>query len=877
MQPDWARIQELFDQALELPAADRRAFLEAQSPEPAVVKEVLELLAYDSRGLTHVNAAVGAAAREITGPAALPEGAAIGPWRVRRVLGQGGMGAVYEVERADGAYQQIAALKRIRSDAQSAEGLRRFLEERDILARLNHPNIARLLDGGTAADGQPYLVMEAVEGLPITEYVAAKKLTARQILTLFLDVCKGVQSAHNRLVIHRDLKPSNIHVTHDGHVKLLDFGIAKLLDPSRVDATLTGHLILTPEYASPEQVSGQDVSTASDIYSLGAVLFELLTGAKAHALTSTSPAEIVRVVLESELPKSNLPSELDTIVRAAMQKLPERRYASVDKLAEDIDRYLANRPLLARPDSLTYKTTKYLRRNWIAVAAAAIVAVSLVSAATISTIQARRAQKRFDEVRTLANTFLFDFHDKIRDLPGSTPAREMVVNTARKYLDRLATEAAGDTNLQLELAAAYDRLGDVLGSQTTASLGRTKDALAAYRAAFQLRESLEKSNPSNPAIYSALTDSYNRLGDAEKLAGTMQAAMPLWRESARRARAANSPLQEFDALLDIATGAQRLSDPDTSIETMRRAIALVDAHPAIWPNGPERARTSAQARLVVALIDKGHYAEARDLAREALTVTRQMLEKLPDSNYWLRQSLVLNSYLGDILNSSFSELTTSPAEALQPLRDSLAFARRLHEIDPASVLAFRDVLYSEARLAEAEASHRDPRALDTFDALIASYNTLIEKDPLDADTRRRRASISIAAGVAAAEMNQGPRALRLLSQAITLTEEITQSDPGRMPRSEIIQLYSFHGRAAKSAASLSRCRQLALAIPVANANLAELIDSARCFNFSSEQTPNRQYLQEALTRWQAAIDRPTPGQFLRTQRDKTAAALQRLP
>ena len=877
MQPDWARIQELFDQALDLPAADRRAFLDAQSQDPAVVKEVLELLAYDSRGLTHVNAAVGAAAREITGPAALPDGAAIGPWRVRRVLGQGGMGAVYEVERADGAYTQIAALKRIRSDAQSAEGLRRFLEERDILARLNHPNIARLLDGGTAADGQPYLVMEAVEGLPITEYVAAKNLTARQILTLFLDVCKGVQSAHNRLVIHRDLKPSNIHVTHDGHVKLLDFGIAKLLDPSRVDVTMTGHLILTPEYASPEQVSGQDVSTASDIYSLGAVLFELLTGAKAHALTSTSPAEIVRVVLESELPKTNLPGELDTIVRAAMQKLPERRYASVDKLAEDIERYLTNRPLLARPDSFSYKAGKYLRRNWIPLAAAAIVAVSLVSAATISTIQARRAQKRFDEVRTLANTFLFDFHDKIRDLPGATPAREMVVNTAKKYLDRLAAESAGDTKLQLELAAAYDRLGDVLGSQTTASLGHTKDALAAYRSAFHLRQALEKTTPSDPAIYTALTESYNRLGDAEKLAGTMQAAMPLWQESARRARAANSPRQEFDALLDVATGAQRMSDPDTSIEAMRRAISLVDAHPAIWPNGPERARTAAQARLVVALIDKGRYAEARDTARQALATARQMIEKTPNSNYWLRQSLVLNSYLGDILGSSFTEFTTPAPEAIQPVRDSLDFARRLYKLDPTSVLALRDVLYSESRLAETEASLGDNHALDTFESVIARYDALIQKDPLDADTRRRRASITIAAGVAAAELNQWPRSLRLLDRAIALTEEIAQSDPDRIPRSEHIQLYSYHGRAAKSVASLSRCRQLALAIPVAKANLAELIDSARCFTFSNDQAPNRQYLQEALTRWQAAIDRPTPGQFLRTQRDKTAAALQRLP
>ncbi len=898
---DLRHIQELFELALELPEAQRRAFVESRTEDPETRREVLELLAYDARGLTHVNEAVGAAAQQIAGPAALPAGTLIGPWRVRRVLGQGGMGAVYEVERADGAYQQTAALKRIRSDSASPDGLRRFLEERDILARLNHPNIARLLDGGTDSGGQPYLVMEAVDGLPITEYCERNRLSLRQKLTLFLDVCKGVQSAHARLVIHRDLKPSNIHVTHDGQVKLLDFGIAKLVDPTRAGATLTGMLVLTPEYASPEQVSGSDVSTASDVYSLGAVLFELLTGAKAHALTSTSPAEIVRVVIESEVErpsaaapgkdKAHLTGDLDTIVLAAMQKLPERRYASVDKLAEDIERYLTGRVVLARPDSFSYRAGKFLRRNWIPVSAAAVVAISLVAAVAVSTIQARRAQRRFDEVRALANTFLFDFHDKIRDLPGSTSAREMVVATARKYLDNLAAEAGDDTQLQLELAAAYDRLGEVLGSQTSYSLGRTGEALSSYRRAFAIRQALERANPKDPAIQSALIDSYNRLGDAEKLGGTLKAAMPLWQEAARRARAANAPQQEFEALLDIAVTANRLSDPALAIDSMQRALQLVDANPAIWPNGPERARTSAQARLVVPLTVAGRFSEARDVALDALATAGRMLAKTPESNYWLRQSFSLRLYLGDIYNTPLGTLKVSPAEAIQPYRDALALARRIRQLEPNSALAARDELYAETRIAETEASRGDLRALDALDSVAARREAIARQDPLDADARRHAAAAFIAAALPAADHQLWARAFRQLERAAVITAEINKGDAGRMFRSEELQLHTYLGLSAlrlgqpgRSGTALARCREIAAAIQLPAASTLEIAELARCLHTSGElaqstgDTPAaRTYFQQALNAWQAGINRPNSRPFLKTEHAKTAAALAKLP
>lgn len=884
---DWARIQELFDQAVDLPAADRRAFVEAQSPDPAVVKEVLELLAYDSRGLTHVNAAVGAAAREITGPAALPEGHGIGPWRVRRVLGQGGMGAVYEVERADGAYQQIAALKRIRSDAHSAEGLRRFLEERDILARLNHPNIARLLDGGTAADGQPYLVMEAVEGLPITEYVATNNLTTRQKLTLFLDVCKGVQSAHNRLVIHRDLKPSNIHVTHDGQVKLLDFGIAKLLDPSRVDATLTGHLILTPEYASPEQVSGQDVSTASDIYSLGAVLFELLTGAKAHALTSTSPAEIVRVVLESDLPKSNLPGELDTIVRAAMQKLPERRYASVDKLAEDIDRYLTSRPLLARPDTLTYKTGKYLRRNWIPVTAAAVVAVSLVAATTVSVLQARRAQRRFDEVRTLANTFLFDFHDKIRDLPGSTPAREMVAATARKYLDNLSADSASDPQLQLETATAYERLGDVLGSPFSPSLGRAQEARQSYERSFQLREAVAAANPANTEARKALTTSYIKRSDGEKIAGATKESLRYAELAIARARADQDWKQLYGALARAADNRSRLGESATALAHLEEALAIAQAHPELWPGEAPYARVSIQVRAAREQKMLARGKPAMFTLEDAIATVEQALAANPTEPKWLRHGSTLHSEAGDVHTLPSFKSTPDWGGARRHYQKALDYSRRMRQLDPASFTALYDESYLELQVAAAVRHLGDTSAIDLLEATAQKLDKAVSQYPKQFEGHRYRFMAYGTAASAAADFKQMARAMRLYDRTVALMDEIRALDPNRLTKREPVAILteralaaSILGDKAKMRSDFDRCRALSAAIPVPKARGSDLRITGDCFIAAAEHAPPAQaaeYYREALRRFDEALNRPEPIEYLRARRDKTAAALKALP
>jgi tetratricopeptide (TPR) repeat protein len=884
MSQDWSQIQLLFEQALDVPESGRLAFLEAQTADPAIRQEVLELLAFDSRGLTRVNSALGAAAQQLT---ALAPDTLIGPWRIRRILGQGGMGAVYEVERADGAYHQIAALKRIRSDAQSAEGLRRFLEERDILARLNHPNIARLLDGGADSSGQPYLVMEAVDGLPITAYCEQNKLSLRQKLTLFLDVCKAVQSAHNRLVIHRDLKPSNIHVTHDGAVKLLDFGIAKLLDPASASATLTGHLALTPEYASPEQVSGQDVSTASDIYSLGAVLFELLTGTKAHNLTSTSPAEIVRVILESEPPAGSLSGDLLVLVQAAMQKLPERRYGSVDRLAEDIERFLTGRPLLARPDSLSYKAGKFLRRNWFGVAAAAVVAVSLISAAAISTLQARRAQKRFDQVRALANTFLFDFHDKIRDLPGSTPAREMVAATARTYLDNLAADAANDPRLQLETATAYERLGDVLGSISTPSLGRTQEARQMYERSFQLRQAAAQALPADAAAGAALTAAYIKLSDGHRIAGQTAEALRLAELAATRARAASDWKQLYGAISRVSDHYSRLGESSRCLPLLEEALQIANRYPQLWPGEDSYARVSILVRIAreQKMLAQGKLAFAT--INSGIEEVERALAKTPNEPKWLRHGATLHSERGDI--HTLPSLKGAPdwKSARQDYMAALAFSERMRALDPSSYTNLYDAFFNELQVAAATRHLGDPAAIALLEATAAKLDKAVASHPNQAEGRRYRFMAYGTAASAAADFRQWPRALRLYDVAVTLMDEILTLDPNRLPKREPVAILLERARAAaalgqpaKAAADLQRCRTLSDRIPVPKARPSDLRITGDCYIVSAEQAPPRQaavYYKEALRRFDEALNRPQPAAYLQDRRNKTAAALAKLP
>src|SRR2546422_5227047 len=470
-------------------------------------------------------------------------GQRLGSYQVLHEIGHGGMAVVYAAVRADDEYRKTVAIKVVLPGLGSDDILRRFRNERQTLATLDHPNIVKLLDGGSTEQGLPYLVMEYIEGVPIDQFCDSRRLSTNERLLLFRTVCTAVQYAHQNLVIHRDLKPSNILVTADGTPKLLDFGIAKLLNPESAAQpllTLPQLRPMTLDYASPEQFHGQPVTTSTDVYSLGVLLYELLTGSLPYDLEGRSPLEMERIIseLEPERPSMvvqrmeavasrdrrrtnalaprpasgegaaqklgrRLRGDLDNIVLMALRKEPQRRYASVEQLSEDVRRHLEGVPVIARTATLRYRSSKFIGRHRTGVAAVTTLAAALVLGIVVTTHEAQvaraergRAERRFEDVRHLANS-LFELDAAVKDLPGATPARKLIVQKALEYLDNLAREATGDPALQADLAEAYLKVGEVQHAGYRASLGDATGALESYRKAGSIAAALAHTQPKN--------------------------------------------------------------------------------------------------------------------------------------------------------------------------------------------------------------------------------------------------------------------------------------------------------------------------------------------------------------------------------------------
>ncbi len=520
MTPDrWQRVKLLFGDAVELAGEARVRFLDESCGEDAALRaEVDSLLVAHA----HEHAVLDRPAADYVGGAAPgldPDrwvGRRLGAYEIVALIGVGGMGEVYRARRMDAEYEKEVAIKLVPAGLHAGFVLQRLRNERQILAHLEHPNIARLIDGGATDEGIPYLVMELVDGIPIDRYAAGRPIA--ELLRLFGAVCAAVSYAHQRLVVHRDLKPSNILVTPDGTVKLLDFGIAKILQPGTGDAAPAATLMqtFTPGFASPEQVLGRPITTASDVYSLGVLLYLLLTGRSPYRGRLDSTQDAIREVCESEpvrpgaTPvagrKEQVAADLDAITLRALRKEPERRYPSVDELWRDIQRHLQGRPVLARGDRFSYRAGKFLRRHKLEVAAASLVLCALIGGVVVSAREARiaeaqraRAERHFQSVRKLADTFMFRVHDAIEPLPGSTEAREILVSTSLEYLNTLAPEAADDPDLQLDLAQAYAKVAAIQGQAFAANMGRAPESIASYDRSIDLVERLLAADAGNTA------------------------------------------------------------------------------------------------------------------------------------------------------------------------------------------------------------------------------------------------------------------------------------------------------------------------------------------------------------------------------------------
>ncbi len=684
-QERWLRVKELFELASKFEPAERCGILREACGEDEMLRAEVESLleSSDSAGdfieepaldpeatllekfaiagyMTHSGSAGFdvAAYERSSGPKSMI-GRLCGPYRIVDEMGEGGMGKVYRAIRADDAYQRQVAIKVVKRGMDTDFIIRRFRTERQILAGLNHPNITRLLDGGTTEDGLPFFVMELVEGLPIHEYCDSKKLPVTERLRLFLKVCSAVQYAHQNLIVHRDLKPRNILVTVDGEPKLLDFGIAKLLNldlsSQTIDPTMSRSRLMTPEYASPEQARGETITTASDIYSLGVILYELLSGRRPYRVKADSPQEIARVIAEVNPPRPNtavgladetdsgltpdqvsanrgasperlrrhLRGDLDNIVLMAMRKEPSARYSTAQQFAEDIRRYLAGKPVTARKVTLVYRTSKFAKRHSLALIAALLSMVAIATGASITVREHRRADRRFEEVRRMANSFIFEIHDAIERVPNSLWARELLVKRALEYLDNLAHEASDDPQLMSELAAGYKKLGDVQGSPGRPNMGNTAGALESYRKANALRVRLAERDPDGFESKRQLADSYTDLSAVLNVSGEQKKAM----ETARNAVALLEML-----LARNANNAQILHDMATAYQYLGNAYVLEED----WKNVAECRRKTLSIQEGQLSLTPADVVTQHDVS-QTLQTYGAILAKLHDRDGALRQ------------------------------------------------------------------------------------------------------------------------------------------------------------------------------------------------------------------------------------------------
>jgi len=662
-------VKTVLSEALDLETGRRRQFLDSACAHDADLRAEVDLL------LAHqvdtdddaIEECAADAARFRLAQDVTRIGSRIGAYKIVREIGHGGMGIVYLAERDDEHYRQQVAIKLINPGLSGDTIRRRFRNEMQILADLNHPNIARLFDGGQTPDGVPYLVMEYVEGSPINHYCNDRNLSTEQRLKLFCTVCDAVQYAHQHLVIHRDIKPGNILVTSEGLPKLVDFGIAKLLDNGKSipDATTTVMPFMTPQYASPEQVYGLSATTATDIYSLGVVLYELLTGRSPYRLKSRVPHELAQAILDQEPQRQRLKGDLDNIVLMAMRKEPQRRYASAQQFAEDIHRHLDGLPVRARQDTFSYRAGKFIRRRKLAVAAAALILLTLLVGIITTAWQARvaraeraRAERRFNEVRQLANSIVFEVHDAIVNLPGSTQARALIVERGLNYLDSLAQDAAGDRGLQRELAAAYEKLGAVQYTPSVAHLGDLEGALQSHRKAAALREALVAADPNNRDYRRELLDSYwfiatllGKQGDSQRELQMLRQQLP-----ARQELAAAEKTDFVDrynlagTYAYIGSLSMKMGDVQGALENQREALKIRETLVALDPNAARsrRALTISYEYLGLATDLAGDTKGALELQQRGLEM-RESLVAADPLNTDLRLMLIeSHRYVGDL-------------------------------------------------------------------------------------------------------------------------------------------------------------------------------------------------------------------------------------
>jgi len=693
----WQRIKRIASDALDLDESARSAYVVTSCGGDAeLADEVRSLLASAVAATPYFETPGGGASASL-----FVAGTPIGPYRIVRELATGGMGSVYLAERDDGQFTQRVAIKIVRGGFAGAFLLERFREERRILATLDHPNIARLLDGGTTASGLPYVVMEFVEGEPIDVFCTRRALSLRDRLAVFRQVCSAVQHAHQHLVVHRDIKSANILVTDDGTPKLLDFGIAKLLDPQGglPFGARTTVRVMTPESASPEQVNGEAITVATDVYALGVLLYRLLTGKGPYREPLDTEAQLMQAVREQvpdppgSVPATvagRIPEDLDRIVLKALRKEPERRYGSAGQFADDVQRFLDGRPVAAAPDSLRYRAGKFLRRHAVGVAAAAAVLIAITGGVAATAWQARvaererqRALAQFNAVRGLAQSVLGELNDAVEKLPGSTAASEILLRRATEYLNALYGHAANDVALRRELATGYVRLATIQGRPGVPNLGDVASTRVNLNKAIAMLEPIAGDPRADVNDRLSLANALMRLADTEsdtaqadvltkRVRQIVEALTPAER-SLPRARFLRQVLYT-----ELGTALRSAGKIAESYELFKRAGQAAEEEYAALPNNLNASRNLSLAykRNGAVLEDLKRVGEAIPLYEKALELDRRRVAAEPSHPLWQLDLSFAYGALGAAVTR------TDPPTALARYEEAVKLREQVVRDDP---------------------------------------------------------------------------------------------------------------------------------------------------------------------------------------------------
>jgi non-specific serine/threonine protein kinase/serine/threonine-protein kinase len=821
----WQQVKHALDEAIALGLANRAPFLDRiGADDPELRSEVETLLNHHQQANSEFLKCppiVRGSATQTSSPSRI--GSRVGVYELLEEIGQGGMGSVYRAARADGQYEKQVAVKLVRSGHDTNSVLERFRHERQILASLDHPNIARLLDGGTTEDGTPYLVMELIEGIPIDEYCNRHSLAVNQRLDIFRQVCSAVQYAHQRLVIHRDIKPGNILVTSAGVPKLLDFGIAKILDPGGATEATMLHP-LTPEYASPEQIRGESITTATDVYSLGVVLYRLLTGQSPYRINSQSPAELARAITETDPQRPStavgrnlsaeeakelsgrevsvaklrrqLSGDLDNIALMALRKEPQRRYSSAEQLGDDVRRHLEGLPVMARKGSWSYRAEKFIGRNKVAVSAAVLVTLAILGGVIATVHQARiaqanamRAERRFNDVKKLAHSLMFDIHDSVASLPGATPTLQLLVEDSMEYLDNLAKDASGDISLQRDLATAYEKLGNAQGNPYESNLGDAAGAIQSFQKSLAIRQSIMSSGQATDEDQAALAGAYRlvglihwaTLGDSAKAFDNAQKALSVAEAAYKASKTPNMRVvgelgmdYEVRGVLLGGDGSNPgMGNPRAGLEDHKKALALFEQLAAAYPSDYKKQRKVPMLNLRIGdeLVKLGERKEAIRSFQKALDL---QLGSHQDPNNRVLQRDLNNTYaaIGDVLL-----MEGRPAEAVANFEKALDYIQKLASADASdtSTLMYLAASYADMGRSTLEAGDI-PKAITFLRKAVDEQEQLrtASSTGWDASTL---AQYNVWLGEALGKSGNTSEELQLYQSALDAYSRVVEADP----------------------------------------------------------------------------------------------------